>query len=92
LFGLVLIALIQILIQTNKPFLCSGIYGAIAALFGLFLGSGFVGALIGGTVAFVLSSVYFWLLDRFDGSFWWWIIAVGGLVIGPVRDYLDIAI
>ena len=81
---LVLIALIQILIQTNKPFLCSGIYGAIAALFGLFMGSGFAGALIGGAIAFVLSSVYFWLLDRFDSGFWFWIIAVGGLVIGLV--------
>jgi len=81
---MVLIALIQILIQTNKPFLCSGIYGAIAAFFGLVLGHGFVGALVAGGMAFLLSSVYFWLLDRFDGSFWWWIIAVGGLVIGLV--------
>ena len=79
---LVLIALIQILIQTNKPFLCSGIYAAIAALFGLFLGHGLVGAAVGGGIAFLLSSVYFWLLDRFDGGIWWWIIAVGGLVIG----------
>ena len=81
---LVLIALIQILIQTNKPFLCSGIYGAIAALFGLFLGGGIEGALVGGGIAFVLSSVYFWLLDRFDSGLWFWIIAVGGLVIGLV--------
>jgi hypothetical protein len=81
---LVLIGLIQILIQTNKPFLCSGIYAAIATLFGLVLGSGFVGAVVGGGIAFVMSSLYFWLLDRFDGSFWWWIIAVGGLVIGLV--------
>lgn len=81
---LVLIALIQILIQTNKPFLCSGIYGAIAALFALFLGHGFSGAIIGGGVAFLLSSIYFWLLERFDGSFWWWSIAIGGLAIGLV--------
>ena len=81
---LVLIALIQILIQTNKPFLCSGIYGAIATLFGLVLGHGLVGAVVGGGIAFLLSSVYFWLLDRFDSGFWWWIIAVGGLVIGLV--------
>lgn len=81
---LVLIALIQILIQTNKPFLCSGIYGAIAALFALFLGHGVTGAVLGGVVAFALSSLYFWLLDRFDGSVWWWIIAAGGLVIGLV--------
>jgi len=31
-----------------------------------------------------LSSLYFWLLDRFDGSFWWWIIATGGLIVGLV--------
>ena len=81
---LILIALIQILIQTNRPFLCSGIYGAIAALFGLLLGHGFVGAVVGGGIAFLLSSVYFWLLNRFDSGFWFWIIALGGLVIGLV--------
>jgi hypothetical protein len=81
---LVLIALIQILIQTNKPFLCSGIYGAVATLFGLFMGRGLIGAVAGGGIAFAFSSLYFWLLDRFDSSFWWWIIAVDGLVIGLV--------
>ena len=81
---LVLIALIQILIQTGKPLLCSGIYAAVATLFGLFLGRGVGGAVVGGAIAFALSSLYFWLLDRFDGSFWWWIIATGGLVVGLV--------
>jgi hypothetical protein len=81
---LILIALIKILIQTNKPFLCSGIYAGLATLFGLFMGSGLAGAVVGGGIAFVLSSLYFWLLDRFDGSILWWIIAVGGLVIGLV--------
>ena len=81
---LILIALIQILIQTNKPFLCSGIYTAVATLFGLFMGHGLVAALVGGGIAFAFSSLYFWLLDRLDGSAWWWVIAVGGLVIGVV--------
>lgn len=81
---LILIALIQILLQTNKPFLCSGIYAAVAAILSLFLGQGLSGALVSGAFAFVLASLYFWLLDRFEGSFWWWIIAAGGLVIGVV--------
>jgi hypothetical protein len=81
---LVLIALIQILIQTNRPFLCSGIYAVVAALGALFTGHGIFAVVLGGAIAFALSSVYFWLLDRFDGGFWWWIILVGGLVIGLV--------
>jgi len=40
--------------------------------------------LVGGGIAFAFSSLYFWLLDRLDRSVWWWIIAVGGLVIGLV--------
>lgn len=81
---LILIALVQILIETNKPFLCSGIYAAVATLFALFLGRGLVGATLAGGLAFLFSSLYFWLLDYFDGSIWWWIIVIGGLVIGLV--------
>jgi len=40
--------------------------------------------LVGGGIAFAFSSLYFWLLDRLDGSAWWWVIAVGGLLIGVV--------
>ncbi len=80
----VLIALIQILSQTGKPFVCSGIYAAAAILGALFTGSGFVAALIGGAIAFVFSSLYFWALDRLDGTPWWWVVAIVGLVIGLV--------
>jgi hypothetical protein len=32
----------------------------------------------------LLSSIYFWLLDRFDGSILFWIIMIVGLLIGLV--------
>jgi len=80
---LLLVGLIRLLIETNKPFLCSGIYGAVVAVFALISGHG-VGALVAGVWAFLLSSVYFWLLDRFDGSILFWVIMVLGLLIGLV--------
>ena len=78
---LILIALIQILIH---PSCAPEFYSAVATLFGLFMGHGLIAALVGGGIAFAFSSLYFWLLDRLDGSVWWWIIAVRGSVIGLV--------
>ncbi len=80
---LLLVGLIRLLIETNKPFLCSGIYAAAVTLFALIIGRG-IGALVAGVWAFLLSSVYFWLLDRFDGGILFWIILIVGLLIGLV--------
>jgi hypothetical protein len=80
---LLLVGLIRLLIETNKPFLCSGIYAAAVTVFALISGHG-VKALVAGVWAFLLSSAYFWLLDRFDGSILFWIIMILGLLIGLV--------
>jgi hypothetical protein len=80
---LLLVGLIRLLIVTNKPFLCSGIYAATVTVFALIGGSG-TGAVVVGGLAFLLSSAYFWLLDRFEDSFLFWIIMVAGLLIGIV--------
>lgn len=82
---LLLAALIRLLIATEKPFLCSGIYAGIALLFGVFFGGSLLGAVIVGGIAFGLASLYFWILDRLDtGSVVWWAVALGGLLIGLV--------
>lgn len=63
---ILLAALIRLLIATEKPFLCSGIYAAAAILLGFAFGHGVVPVLISGAIGFVLASVYFWLLNRLD--------------------------
>lgn len=80
---LLLVGLIRLLIETHKPFLCSGIYGGIVTVFALISGSG-VAAIGAGGVAFLLSSLYFWLLDRYDDSILFWVIMIVGLLIGIV--------
>lgn len=76
--AMVLVALIQILIQTDKPFLCSGIYAAGATVGGLSTGHGIIAMAVAGVIAFALSSLFFWFPDRFDGSFLQWIIMILG--------------
>ena len=89
-FGLVvrvviLVGLIKLLLVTPKPFLCAGIYTAIACLFSLMLGASLLGIVLVGPVRFALASLYFWLLARFeDSGGLWWLIAIGGIVVGLV--------
>jgi hypothetical protein len=79
----VLVALIKLLLATDKPFLCSGLYAGLVFLFGLMYGP--VAALVAGVISFVLSSIYFWLLSKFEGAgLLWWVILIGGLLIGLV--------
>ena len=83
--GLVLAAFIRLLIATDKPFLCSGLYAALVFVLGLIGGAKILFLLILTIVAFALASLYFWLLDRVEaGTPLWWVIAVVGLLIGLV--------
>jgi len=80
---LLLLGLARLLSIINKPLLCSGIYTGMGILFSL-LGKKliFFDLLIGAVVTFVLSSIYFWLLDRFAlnlGAYF--VVLVGGLFI-----------
>ena len=64
---LLLVGLIRLLIETHKPLFCSGIYAAIATGGALVSGEGMAAVGVGG-LAFLLSTVYFWLLNRFEES------------------------
>jgi hypothetical protein len=83
---MLLAVLVRLLLATNKPFLCSGIYAGVAFALGLVLGNPFVAVLIHASISFVLASIYFWLLERLAGSseVLWWLVAIGGIVIGLV--------
>ena len=78
-----LVALLRVLTATHKPFLCSGIYAGglffLDLLLGGASGASFQGMAIAGLFNFGLASLYFWILEKLDGSILWWIVAVGGI-------------
>lgn len=81
---LILIGLLQLLYRTEKPFMCSGIYSGIIFFGSLLLGAGLTDTLVGTAIVFVLSSVYFWLLNEFKDGILHWGIMIGGMLIGLV--------
>lgn len=46
-----------------------------------FLGGGFGVALVVALVVSVLAFGYFWLLDRVAGSWLWWLVLLGGVLL-----------
>jgi hypothetical protein len=83
---IILIGLTRLLSATKKPLLCSGIYTGIVLFFSL-LGEdvAFLEIVIGGVIVFLLSSLYFWLLDRFEDNIpIYFAVLTVGLLIGLV--------
>jgi hypothetical protein len=81
---LILVSMIKIVLNTDRPALCAGIYTAIGVMFGLALGKGVLFVLIAGPIGFLLALLYFWLLTRTQESAMFWVIAVVGALIGLV--------
>ncbi len=81
---LILFGLVKLLEQNEKPFLCAAIYSVIFFVLSFSIGTGFVDALIGSIISFVFAAIYFWLLDRFMNSGWFWPIFAIGILFGFV--------
>lgn len=81
---LMLVGMIRLLIATDKPRLCAGIYGSFVTTGTLLSGQSLPAALIAGGLAFFLSGVYFWLLNRFDSGLLWWVVLILGFLIGLI--------
>ena len=79
-----LIALLQLLRITGKPILCSGIYAGLILVMGLFMGMPFSDVLLSAAIGFALSTVYFYLLNMFSESGFYWPILIVGLLVGLV--------
>lgn len=78
---IILVGLIRLLIATEKPFLCSGIYAVAYFFVGMYYGAPFLKWSGLTLIAFILSSLYFWLLNRNDGfGFNFWLIFIAGLI------------
>ncbi len=85
---IVLVALIRLLIATDKPLLCAGLYtfvGFALGLLAVFGGQASILALVIATaICFGLSALYFWLLYRIGEGALWWVVLIFGLAIGLV--------
>jgi len=81
---IILAALVKLLIATNSPLLCAGIYTGIGFIFRLMMEQPFSYLAVASALSFVFAFIYFWLLDRFEESVLFWVIMVLGLVIGLV--------
>ena len=82
--ALFIASLVKLLLKTNKPVLCAGIYVVLGFILGLMFGRPFIYVVIGSAVSFGLAFIYFWLLNRFEDSGLFWGILVLGLFIGLV--------
>jgi hypothetical protein len=78
---IILVSLIRLLLATESPLLCAGLFTGAGVVFGAVTGNPFLVILIAMVIRFALASLYFWLLSRTEG-FLWWIILICGLPIG----------
>jgi len=81
---LVVGALIKLLLETDKPAMCAGIYAVLASGLSLLFVHSVVGVLIALGIRFGLAYAYFWLLARFQDSGVFWLIMILGIVVGLV--------
>ncbi|HEY3416243.1 MAG TPA: hypothetical protein VGM23_05100 [Armatimonadota bacterium] len=78
---LILVGLFRLLSETDKPFVCSGLYGAAVLLLGLAAGSSASALLLSTLIALAVSSLYFWALSKLDGTLFWWPVMIVGLAM-----------
>ncbi|NNG45316.1 hypothetical protein HJP15_20755 [Pseudoalteromonas sp. NEC-BIFX-2020_002] len=81
---LILVALLRLLITTERPNLCAGIYTGLVLLVNLMSGLGFIIAIVATAISGALALLYFWLLNHFRDTAIFWVILVVGLVIGLI--------
>lgn len=84
---LILLGLIKLLDVTDSPLTCATVYVVAAGLIRLALSTGSVNGTtlaLGLTISFLSAFVYFWLLQKTEGSIFWWLIMLSGFFIGLI--------
>ena len=81
---IILVGLLKLLIVTERPILCAGVYSGLRLILGLVFGEELIPDLIASAITFGLALLYFWLLNRFQGSSIFWLVLIVGLSIGLV--------
>ena len=82
---LLLFGLIRLLMETENPYLCAGIYMAVKILISIFFGHSIDTIFFNAIISGALATLYFWVLDRTMGmGSIFCVIAVVGVIIGFV--------
>ena len=77
----ILIALTRLLVMTDKPFLCTGLYAALIVGYGLFSGVPVTTVAIAGGISVVVFGLYFWLLNRLQSGLLYWMVFILGIPV-----------
>jgi hypothetical protein len=81
-----LVAMIRLLVATENPLLCAGIYGSCALFLGVMVGDDITQVALISSITFAVGLGYFWILNRAgSSSILWWIVAVA---VGGVLSFL----
>ncbi len=72
-------ALIQ-LMRDMKPYWCALIYSLLVFVLSFFAGIPFQELIFYCPIVFIISLIYFWLLDKAVEGFLWWAIAIIGFL------------
>lgn len=85
----IFVAIIRLLVITEKPIFCAGVYTGAWALLGLFFGASFLALIISTAIMFAYCWGYFWLLVRYLGTgLLWYLVLIGGLILPPFVNFL----
>jgi hypothetical protein len=76
-----LVALVRLLLMTDKPALCTGIYAAVEIAIRIFSGNPAMVIAISAGISIIVFGLYFWLLNRFHSGLLYWLIFLVGLPI-----------
>jgi hypothetical protein len=77
---IVVAACVVLLVRSDSPGLATGVFVLCKVGLAFFLGQGLVSVLLHGVVLGLLAFGWFWLLDRLQGSAWWWLALFVGLL------------
>lgn len=73
---ILLIGFIKISLHYNNPLALAAIYTIATSVFSAVFGVEFDVLIISATITFGLMWLFFWLLDRYEDSGVWWVIAI----------------
>jgi hypothetical protein len=78
----ILAGLVKFLIESEQPLLCAGVYATIHFLVGLAFGAPFWVMVMLSVIILAIGALYFWLLDKLEGSGpIWWLVFILGLPV-----------
>jgi hypothetical protein len=88
---LALVVLIKVVMASRRPIVCALVYAALPAFLGMMAGWETDAILAAAGVNFAIGIVFFWLLERTDGTFLWWLVLIGGVAAIVVFRFSSIA-